>query len=130
MQQPRHASVGAVALCGLKLYKSISKTVLRSRKMNVEVLGQAFGTHNPHHIIGSLFRFRLDGFENTELVGTIRGYQLTNVSELMVTVSNRYYETFELVGLRFSADGKWYIAADWHLSELKNEFPGTLKILK
>lgn len=92
--------------------------------MNTEVLGHALGVLNPHHIIGSLFRFECQhGSHERELVGTILSYEISDECPLALTVSNRTIWGAELSDLAYSG-GKWYARAG------DDTFVGTLKLLK
>ncbi len=94
--------------------------------MNREVLGQALGVLNPHHIIGSLFRFECQhGSYERELVGTILGYEISDECPLKLTVSNRSIWGAELNGLVY-IDGVWHARVDLD----QDKFKGTLKLLK
>lgn len=95
--------------------------------MNREILGQALGVLNPHNIIGALFRFESPGAK--ELVGTILAYEISNESELSLTVSNRVFIGNKLVDIVYT-EGVWCARVDQGFPEPAFGFPGTLKLLK
>lgn len=101
--------------------------------MNTEVLGHALGVLNPHHIIGSLFRFECEhGSHERQLVGTILAYEMSDEFPLLLTVSNKRFWGVALTGLVYE-DGNWYAWLDKKEESKLNQnqsFVGTLKLLK
>lgn len=98
--------------------------------MNKDVLGQALGVLNPHHIIGSLFRFESPqerGVPKIELVGTIVAYEIHKGRSLVLTVSNKTFNIHNLLKITYF-DTKWEACYDFCG---RTEYcEGTLKLLK